>query len=118
MSEKPDHETACFDAIRHWYSPQQLVEFASQRHGYANSDGGFGVTYPGDLDDYDRYTEGRFIPAGYVVVNGFWGPPEGYEVFVPEAVYLTVLARVLAEEGFPGEAEQVRALLAQTPHQT
>lgn len=110
MNGKPDAETACRAAIRHWSSLQDLAAFAVGRHGYHNTDGGFGVTYPSDLDEYARYTEGQFIPPGYVVVGGFWGPPDGYEMFVAEAEYLSVLAGVLAEHGLDAEALQVRAL--------
>ncbi|MEZ6144598.1 MAG: hypothetical protein R3B91_04000 [Planctomycetaceae bacterium] len=41
---------------------------------------------------------------------GFWGLPDGYEVLVPEKVYLSHLARVLFEAGHANEAEQVRTL--------
>jgi hypothetical protein len=112
MCETPDHETACRDAIRHWHSLPQLAEFAEQHHGYGNTDGGFGVTYPSDLDDYDREVEGQFIPPRYVEVYGFWGPPDGYEVFVPERLYLSVLARVLQQNGYTSEAQRVETLLS------
>lgn len=112
MSEKPDPKTACLDAIRHWSSLQALAEFAVSHHGYGNTDGGFGVLYPGDLDDYDREVEGQFIPPGYVQVYGFWGPPDGYELLVPEATYLSVLAQVLYQNGLTAEAERVQALPA------
>ncbi|HEY1186813.1 MAG TPA: hypothetical protein VGE74_04105 [Gemmata sp.] len=88
-----------------------MAGFAEQRHGYSGGEGIFGVTYPNDLDEYDRVTEGRFIPPGYIRIYGWWWPPqEGYELFVPETVYLALLARVLDEDGFPSEAERVRAL--------
>ncbi|VTR95011.1 Uncharacterized protein OS=Vibrio orientalis CIP 102891 = ATCC 33934 GN=VIOR3934_17192 PE=4 SV=1 [Gemmata massiliana] len=109
--EKPDYETACLDAIHHWLRITDLAEFAELRHGHRDSNGGFGIAFPGDLDEYDRFVEGHFIPPNYVVIYGFWGPPEGYELFVPEEVYLTILARVLGEEGFVVEADRVRALL-------
>jgi hypothetical protein len=68
------------------------------------------VTYPGDLDEYERNAEGQFIPSGFIVVNGYWGPPEGYAVFVPEVLYLDVLARLLTQEGFAAEGKRVSAL--------
>ena len=40
------------DAIRHWPSLTALAGFAAHRHGYGNTDGGFGVTYPGDEVPY------------------------------------------------------------------
>ncbi len=107
MPEKPDAATACRGAITHWSSLRALATFALERHGYGDSNGGFGVTYPGDLDEFDREAEGRFIPEGFIVVYGFWGPPDGYEVFVAESYYLAMLARILAEAGFTTEAREV-----------
>jgi hypothetical protein len=107
-----DLEEAARDVIRHWRRLSQLAEFAERGHGYGDSDGGFGVTYPGDLDGYDRQ-QGEFIPDGFVEVYGFWGPPDGYEVLVPEVVYLRQLASVLSAAGHSAEAERVWALVEQ-----
>jgi hypothetical protein len=87
----------------------ELAEFAARRHGFGDSDGGFGVTYPGDLDDYER-ASGAYIPEGFVRVYGFWGFPEGYEVLVAEPVYLATLAAVLSAAGHSAAAGQVKAL--------
>ena len=107
--ETPTPQAAAREAIRHWSRLPELAEFAARRHGFGDSDGGFGVTYPGDLDDYDR-ASGEHIPDGFVQVYGFWGPPDGYEVSVPEPVYLDALALDLAAAGHPAEAERVRLL--------
>jgi len=107
----PEPGKAVHDAIRHWSSLTNLAVFAARRHGFMNTDGGFGVTYPGDLDEYDRQVDGVSIPEGFVRVCGFWGPPSGYELLVPEQTYLTTLADVLAAAGHVAEAEQVRALV-------
>ena len=114
MDPKPDLETACLEAIRHWHTLPQLAEFATQRHGYSGGEGVFGLECPSDLDEYDRVTRGQFIPPGYLRIYGWWWPQhgEGYEVFVPETFYLRVLARVLTEEGHATEAQQVQQLLA------
>jgi hypothetical protein len=109
----PTPEAAARDAIRHWKWQPQLAEFAAQRHGFADDDGGFGVIYPGDLDEYDRGVGGVHIPEGFVQVYGFWGPPDGYEVLVPEAVYLGQLAGVLSAAGHAAEAERIRSLVEQ-----
>lgn len=106
----PEPEGAARAAIRHWSRLPELAEFAALRHGFGNSDGGFGVTYPGDLDEYDREVDGVSIPEGFVQVYGFWGPPNGYEVLVTELVYLTELAAVLSAKGHEPEADQVRML--------
>ena len=79
-------------AIWHWPSLDDLIRFAISRHGYGNTDGGFGVTYASDLDDYDREVDGIHIPEGYVEVYGYWGPPDGYEVQIPEWLYRNLLA--------------------------
>ena len=111
--EPPTPEDAARDAIRHWWQLSALAEFAVQRHGFGDSDGGFGVTYPDDLDEYDRVVEGDHIPAGFVRAYGFWGLPDGYEVLVPEPTYLAVLADELVATGHTQAATQVRALLDQ-----
>jgi hypothetical protein len=107
--EPPDPNAAAREAIRHWSTLVQLVEFAEKRHGFGDSNGGFGVTYPADLDDFDR-AQGVNIPEGRIQVYGFWGPPDGYEVLVSEQTYMNVLAEELLIAGFPSEAEHVRAL--------
>jgi hypothetical protein len=65
------------------------------------------------LDEYARMVDGLNIPEGFVQVYGFWGPPDGYELLVPEAVYLDTLAGVLSGAGHAAEASQVRALAEQ-----
>jgi hypothetical protein len=76
----PESTVAIRDAIRHWSRLTDLAEFAAHRHGYGNSDGGFGIKSPGDLDEYAREVDGIRIPEGFVQLYGFWGPPEGYEL--------------------------------------
>jgi hypothetical protein len=46
-------------------------------------------------------------------VYGFWGPPSGYEVLVPEPMYLDTLAVALSAAGYAAEAARVRSLAAQ-----
>jgi hypothetical protein len=107
--EAPDPETAVRNAIGSWPSLSALADFAVRRHGFGNTDGGFGVTYPDDLDDYDR-AAGHLVPAGYVAVYGLWGPPDGYEVFVDETFYLATLVAVLKSHGLLAEAQRVQAI--------
>jgi hypothetical protein len=111
--DPPAPEEAVREAIRHWLRLWELAEFAVQRLGYGDSNGGFGITYPGDPNEYDRVVLGVHIPDGCVRVYGFWGPPDGYERFVPESVYLITLIEMLVEAGHEAEAEQVRALSEQ-----
>ena len=108
--EVPEPEAAARNAIRHWSRLPDLAAFAEQRHGYGDSNGGFGVTYPGDLDEYDRLTLGDRIPDGFIRACGFRGPPEGYEVLVPEGAYLAVLAGELTVAGHIAKAARVQSL--------
>lgn len=103
---------AIIDAIRHWSRLEELAQFATERHGFGDSDGGFGVNYPDDLDEYDRSQPGGDLPYGSVDVYGFWGPPDGYEFRVPETTYLSVLAKVLMANNLANATARVDALLA------
>ena len=103
-----DPTFAALTAIRHWSDKLSLAGFAIERHGFGDSDGGFGITYPGDLDEFDRVVEERHIPNGFVLAYGFGGPPDGYEVLVPEWLYRDVLAEVLECLGMYREAGRVR----------
>ena len=105
----PEPEAAAREAIRHWSRLWALAEFADHRHGFGDSDGGFGVTYPGDLDAFDR-VDGMMIPESFVMVYGFWDLPDGYAVLVAEQAYLDTLAIVLSEAGHAAEAGRVRSL--------
>lgn len=80
---------------------RDLANFAMQRRGYSNSDGGCGVIYPNELD------EDNSIPDGYVQVYRFWGLPEGDEYDVLETLYLEILALVLAAKGLSQESSRV-----------
>ena len=64
-------EAACREIISQWSQLSELADFAERRHGYGNSDGGFGITYPGDLDEYEIEVEGIKIPNGSVLLYGY-----------------------------------------------
>jgi hypothetical protein len=96
----PSPETAIRDAIRHWSDISQLAEFALRQHGYSDTNGGFGVTHPGDLE-YDRAIDGVRIPAGFILVYGFGGPSDGYELLVRESDYRTPSRRNSGGEWLP-----------------
>jgi hypothetical protein len=114
MSEKVDARSAVVTSIRAWPRPSDLASFAAARHGFGDTDGGFGVTYPGDLDEYDRASGGVTIPNGFVEVYGHWGPSGGYSLLIRESMYLDVLAGFLAAEGLHPEAERVEAVRGAT----
>lgn len=113
MAQAIDPVSAVGTSIRHWPRLAELATFAADRHGFGDTDGGFGITYPGDLDDFDRATERAEIPPGHVEVYGSWGPPDGYQILVPEALYLEVLAGILTVAGLDSEAARVRAAQAE-----
>jgi hypothetical protein len=102
---------AALISIRHWRDKPALAGFAAARQGFGDSDGGFGITYPSDLDEHDRDVEGVKIPDGHVLAYGFGGDAVGgYEVLVPEPLYCQVLAEVLDCIGLCREAGEVRSL--------
>lgn len=104
------HKVAIQQVIASWRSLAELATFAAERRGYGNSDGGFGVIYPDDLDAYDREVEQVNIPDGHVEIYGYWGLPDGFEQIIPERDYLTVLTAVLQEANLLKEAQLVEGL--------
>ena len=72
-----------------WPSPEELVKFAKTRHGYCGDDGYYGVTYPSDLDEYQKQVEGAFIPDGYIEVM-YWDG-DFKDIQVMEGEYLKAL---------------------------
>jgi hypothetical protein len=110
-SDDPELEEAVRASLRsgarYWTLPE-LAAFALSGHGFGESDGGFGITYPGDCDDYERALGQDFAP-GYVRAYEFFGPPNGREWLVPEPLYLAVLAEMLDAAGFTADAARVRA---------
>lgn len=109
--ESPETTTRLLEVIGAWSKITELASFALKAHGFGDSNGGFGVTYPGDLDQYEREVQGENIPNGMVQIYGYWGPPSGYEMLVSEFLYLTTLARALREQGHSNEAALVETLL-------
>lgn len=59
--------------INHWPKLGDLAVFATQRHGYSDDNGGFGIIYPGDVREYGREVGGAEIPTGHVEVYGLLG---------------------------------------------
>lgn len=110
--DSPPFGTVCREVIKNWRRLTELADFAERRHGYGNSNGGFGITYPGDLDEHDIAT-GCHIPEGSVEVYAYTSAiPPGYEIVIPEMSYLRVLADVLRENRLSDEADRVLAILA------
>lgn len=102
--EAGDH--AAREAIRHWPEPAQLLQFALARHGYLDTNGFFGITYPSDLDDCDR-ARGEQIPEGMIEVVAGYGDARAAGHLLPESRYIELLAEFLAERGAD---EQLAAL--------
>ena len=88
----------------------KLSGYALARHGWGDSDGGFGVTYSTDLDEYDRHVDGIEIPNGHVLLYGFGGPPDGYEFVISEAEYIASLLRILSQDIVGSDAAVLKSL--------
>ncbi len=106
--DTPELQTV-LDAMRSWWPISELATFAELRHGYGNSDGGFGVIYPADRDD-DESTAASLV-EGEVLVYAFFGPPDGYEYIVPEAVYLECVAAYFRAHDRADDVRRVEALM-------
>ncbi len=108
MAENEDEAArrAAMDAIRSWARPDDLYRFTQERHGYGNSDGMCGVTYPGDLDDSDR-ENGFDIPEGFVEVYAWYGAGDGPTYLMEEKVYWAILSQWLSEKGREDLARQL-----------
>jgi hypothetical protein len=109
-SENPELEEAARLVIRAWARRDErlpeLAAFAIRGQGFCSD--ATGLTYPGDLDDYDR-AQGQYVPPGYIEAYLHYGPPEGQSWLVPEPLYLAVLAEMLDAAGFAADAARVRA---------
>ena len=101
---------AAIDAIRNWPNLSDLVAFAESRHGYENTDGYFGITYPGDLDDYER-SNGNSIPDGYVEANAWYGASDGETHKLLESDYLELLRQFLSLKNHKELVERIDKLL-------
>jgi hypothetical protein len=104
-----EHSSRIQQVLAHWPRPEELVTFAIERHGFGDSNGGFGVTYPNDLDEFDR-ANGDFIPEGAVEIYGYWGKPDGWEHQVLESEYLGCLVAYLQARGLVREAAEVQRI--------
>jgi hypothetical protein len=101
------------EIISSWPSMPQLAQFAAVRQGFCNSDGGHGLQYPEDLDDYEGEVEKTAIPDGYVLLFGrknFTNKSAGFEFKIAETLYLGILSQMLSQSQFHREAEAVRQL--------
>ena len=86
------------------FGPVRLASFAIAGHGFMGDEGFYGVTYPSDLDDWQREREGACIPEGFVEVTF-----EREDFLVPTAEYLRVLAQHLRNLGLHELADSVPA---------
>jgi len=88
-----------------WPDKEGLVKYALDRHGFGGDDGYYGVTYPVDIDEYQREVEGVFIPEDYVEINYWDGQHQ--EVQIKEHDYLSALKSHLLRSGFDQLAEKL-----------
>lgn len=113
--DAPEPEAACREVILEWRTLSELATFAERRHGYGNSDGGFGICYPTDLDEYEIQVEGVHIPAGSLLVYGYAiAIPPGYEILVDESLYLRTLSKIFWEQGSVSNAKRIDLLLKES----
>jgi hypothetical protein len=98
------------NVISSWSRLVDLVQFAVNRHGFGDSNGGFGVVYPSDVDEYQREVEHEYIAENHVQIYGYWGLPNGYEFCVHECVYLGILSQALQSSCFLAESQQINDL--------
>lgn len=108
----PEPALAARISIRCCFRLETLAQYAVEGHGFGNSDCGFGISYPTNLDAPDRDVDEVIIPDGHVLAYGFWGDRRrgGYEVLVPKKLYLSVLADELTRAGMEPAAAAVRAI--------
>jgi hypothetical protein len=83
------------------------------RYTFGDTDS-FGVTYPGDLEEYDRAVEGITMPDGFDEVYRNWRPPGGYSLLIRDSMHLEILAGSLPQGAFvqrPHESKRSEATL-------
>ncbi len=78
------------------FTPDELINYAENGHGYMGDEGYFGITYPTDLDEYEIVHDKRNIPDGMVEIE-YWDG-EDKEVLIPLLKYLEALKLVLQEK--------------------
>tara|TARA_R110002167_G_scaffold362307_1_gene581326 strand:+ start:3326 stop:3718 length:393 start_codon:yes stop_codon:yes gene_type:complete len=101
---------AAVDAMRNWCAPEELSAFAVARHGFMNSDSFFGITYPTDLDEWDR-ASGESIPDGYVEALAGYGDPHSDGLLILEAEYLELLRQFLLLVRLPTHAQELATVI-------
>lgn len=88
-----------------WPDDEGLVKYALDRHGFGGDDGCYGVTYPSDLDEYQREVEGELIPEGCVEISYWDGQDQ--EIQCKEHEYLSALKAHLLSSGAVSLAEKL-----------
>jgi len=99
--------------IRHIFSynfpsDEELVEFANSRHGFGGDDGSYGVTYPTDLDAYERDIQQQVIPDGCVEI--YCSAYTDKDIIISEHKYLSELDKFLKEKGSHHLASEIKYL--------
>ncbi|MGB3619882.1 MAG: hypothetical protein WBA20_00885 [Ketobacter sp.] len=77
-------------------SDEKLIEYALGRHGYGGDNGSYGITYPEDLDDFDR-ANGENIPDGKLEI--YCKELDVDVLTIEERHYLQALKSYLANKG-------------------
>jgi hypothetical protein len=79
------------------FNYERLVSFAEEGKGFMGDEGAYGLTYPENLDKYDKEVEGRSIPEGMIEVH-YWDNGE-QSILVPLKEYISTLREFLASKG-------------------
>lgn len=77
---------------------EQLVQFANARHGFGGDDGSYGVTYPDDMDAYERGISQQIIPDGSVEI--YCSAYTDKDIMISERRYLSALKKHLESKGY------------------
>jgi hypothetical protein len=77
---------------------EQLVQYANARHGFGGDDGSYGVTYPDDIDIYERDISQQIIPEGSVEI--YCSAYTDQDILISEKSYLSALKSYLESMGY------------------
>lgn len=84
---------------------EQLVRYANSRHGFGGDDGSYGVTYPDDIDVFERDISQQAIPQGSVEI--YCSAYTDEDILITEQFYLQTLKSYLESKGYNDLANEL-----------